>query len=276
MVRRHTVSMCTTNQNQKRKPISSRADTTTASARRAASASFLDRAAVDLVDVRRSCRRAPRAPSRPHRRAPTDVILTLSFVAAPAYRRASSLEPTRRQRARAEPRARRSLIAPPSTSSTCADRVVVRRVRRPGRTAERRPTSSSRSASLLLCHRRASSLEPPRRQRARAEPRARRALIARRRPRRASTDRVASGAACAVLAFHHRVYLPNRISLAEVHSDVRARRYVKSVADVQRGNRSGLIGSSRFPLRSAPLRSAPLRSASLRFAPLRSALPASL
>ena len=29
--------------------------------------------------------------------------------------------------------------------------VVVRRVRRPGRTAERRPTSSSRSASLLLC-----------------------------------------------------------------------------------------------------------------------------
>ena len=68
-----------------------------------------------------------------------------------AYRRASSLEPTRRQRARAEPRARRSLIAPPSTSSTCADRVVVRRVRRPGRTAERRPTSSSRSASLLLC-----------------------------------------------------------------------------------------------------------------------------
>ena len=43
------------------------------------------------------------------------------------------------------------MIAPPSTSSTCADRVVVRRVRRPGRTAERRPTSSSRSASLLLC-----------------------------------------------------------------------------------------------------------------------------
>ena len=154
------------------------------------------------------------------------------------------------------------MIAPP-ISSTNADRVVVRRVRPPGRTAGRRPTSSSRSASLLLFHRRASSLEPPRRQRARAEPRARRALIARRRPRRANTDRVASGAACAVLAFHHRVYLPNRISLAEVHSDVRARRYVKSVADVQRGNRSGLIGSSRFPLRSAPLRSAPLRSASL-------------
>ena len=195
-----------------------RANTTTASPRRAASASFLDRAAVDLVDVRRSCRRVPRAPSRPHRRAPTDAILTFSFVAAlpiaapahtsqhddsepapsrehvvlrsrcrrprrrapivsscaacavPAappsadrrhphvrlrccstYRRASSLEPTRRQRARAEPRARRSMIALPSTSSTCADRVVVRRVRRPGRTAERRPTSSARSASLLLC-----------------------------------------------------------------------------------------------------------------------------
>ena len=195
-----------------------RANTTTASPRRAASTSFFDRAAVDLVDVRRSCRRAPRAPSRPHRRAPTDVILTFSFVAAlpiaapahssqhddsepapsrehvvllsrrlrprrrapivsscaacavpaappsadrrhphvqlrccSAYRRASSPEPTRRQRARAEPRARRSLIALPSTSSTCADHVVVRRVRRPGRPAERRPTSSSRSASLLLC-----------------------------------------------------------------------------------------------------------------------------
>ena len=69
-----------------------------------------------------------------------------------------------------------------------------------------------------------------------------------------------------------RVYLPNRISLAEMQSDVRARRYVKIVVDVQRGNRSGSIGSSRFPLRSAPLRSAPLRSAPLRFAPLRSAL----
>ena len=243
-------------------------------ARRAASTSFLDRAAVDLVDVRRSCRRAPRAPSRPHRRAPTDVILTFSFVAAlPIAAPAHSSRHDDSERA--EPRARRSLIAPP-ISSTNADRVVVRRVRPPGRTAGRRPTSSSRSASLLLFHRRASSLEPPRRQRARAEPRARRALIARRRPRRANTDRVASGAACAVLAFHHRVYLPNRISLAEVHSDVRARRYVKSVADVQRGNRSGLIGSSRFPLRSAPLRSAPLRSALLRFAPLRFALPASL
>ena len=54
----------------------------TSSARRAASTSFYDRAAVDLVDVRRSCRRAPRAPSRPHRRAPTDVIPTFSFVAA--------------------------------------------------------------------------------------------------------------------------------------------------------------------------------------------------
>ena len=126
-----------------------RADTTTASARRAASTSFLDRA-VDLVDARRSCRRAPRAPSRTHRRAPTDVILTFSFVAALPIAAPAHLEPPRRRRARAEPRARRSLIAPP-TSSTRADRVVVRRVRRPGRTAGRRPTSSSRSASLLLC-----------------------------------------------------------------------------------------------------------------------------
>ena len=133
----------------------------------------------------------------------------------PAYRRASSLEPTRRRRARAEPRARRSFIVPPTLSCTrrpcCharrapfwpyrraptdvitlsfvaalpttvpahssrhdngerapirehvvplsrrrprrarADRVVVRGVRRSGRTAERRP-KSSRSASLLLC-----------------------------------------------------------------------------------------------------------------------------
>ena len=94
------------------------------------------------------------------------------------HRRAGSLEPPRRRRASAKPRARRSLIAPP-TSSTHADRVVVRRVRPPGRTAGRRPTSSSRSAaSLLLFHRRAGSPEPPRRRRARAEPRARRSLIA--------------------------------------------------------------------------------------------------
>jgi hypothetical protein len=88
----------------------------------------------------------PAAPPSADRRHPHVQLRCCS-----AYRRASSLEPTRRQRARAEPRVRRSLIAPPSTSSTCADRVVVRRVRHPGRTAERRPTPSSRSASLLLC-----------------------------------------------------------------------------------------------------------------------------
>ena len=88
----------------------------------------------------------PAAPPSADRRHPHVQLRCCS-----AYRRASSLEPTRRQRARAEPRARRSLIALPSTSSTCADRVVVRRVRRPGRTAERRPTPSSRPASLLLC-----------------------------------------------------------------------------------------------------------------------------
>ena len=220
-----------------------RADTTTASARRAASTSFLDRA-VDLVErapIVSSCAACavPDAPPSADRRHPHVQLRCCS-----AYRRAGSLEPTRRRRARAEPRARRSLIAPP-TSSTRADRVVVRRVRRPGRTAERRPTSSSRSASLLLClsprrltradtttasarraastsfldravdlverapivpscaacavpdappsadrrhphvqlrccsaYRRAGSLEPTRRRRARAEPRARRSLIA--------------------------------------------------------------------------------------------------
>ena len=125
----------------------------------------------DRVVVRRVRRPGP------HRRAPTDVILTFSFVAAlPIAAPAHSSRHDDSERA--EPRARRSLIAPLSTSSTCADRVVVRRVRRPGRTAGRRPTSSSRSASLLLFHRRAGSPEPPRRRRARAEPRARRSLIA--------------------------------------------------------------------------------------------------
>ena len=51
-------------------------------------------------------------------------------------------------------------------------------MRRPGRTAERRPTSSSRSAPLLLCPRRACSLELTRRRQASAEPRARRSLSA--------------------------------------------------------------------------------------------------
>ena len=54
----------------------------------------------------------------------------------------------------------------------------MRSVRRTGRTAERRPTSSSRSAPLLLCPRRACSLELTRRRRASAEPRARRSLSA--------------------------------------------------------------------------------------------------
>ena len=56
---------------------------------------------------------APRACAAwPHRRAPTDVILTLSFVAAPPSHPAPA-HPSRHDdaRARAEPRARRSLIA---------------------------------------------------------------------------------------------------------------------------------------------------------------------
>ena len=51
-------------------------------------------------------------------------------------------------------------------------------VRRSGRTAERRPTPSPRSAPLPLCPRRACSLELTRRRRASAEPRARRSLSA--------------------------------------------------------------------------------------------------
>ena len=54
----------------------------------------------------------------------------------------------------------------------------MRSVRRSGRTAERRPTPSPRSAPLLLCPRRACSLELTRRRRASAEPRARRSLSA--------------------------------------------------------------------------------------------------
>ena len=89
-----------------------------------------------------------RRPAPSHRPSGSGSVAQLRCCSA--HRCAGSIEPTRRRRACAEPRARRSLIAPP-TSSTRADRAVVRRLRRPGRTAGRRPTSSSRSASLMLC-----------------------------------------------------------------------------------------------------------------------------
>jgi len=92
-----------------------RADTTTASACRAASTPFLDRAA-DLAErapIVPSCAACavPAAPPSANRRHHAQLRC------CPAYRRAGSLEPTPRQRARAEPRARRSLIAPPTSPS---------------------------------------------------------------------------------------------------------------------------------------------------------------
>ena len=156
-----------------------RADTTTASARRAASTSFLDRAA-GLAERAPSCRRARRAPLWPHRRAPTDAILTLSFVAAPPSHPAPAHpKPTRRRRARAEPRARRSLIAPPASSSArrsvSSPRACAALAAPPS--ADRRHPLGSASL-LLLCV--TAPAHPSRHDdaRARAEPRARRSLIA--------------------------------------------------------------------------------------------------
>ena len=152
-----------------------RADTTTASARRAASTSFLDRA-VDLVErapIVSSCAACavPDAPPSADRRH------HVQLRCCSAYRRAGSLEPTRRRRARAEPRARRSLIAPSTSSS--ARRSCRRAPRAPFRTHRRAPTDAHH-VQLRCCsaYRRAGSLEPTRRRRARAEPRARRSLIA--------------------------------------------------------------------------------------------------
>ena len=89
-----------------------------ASARRAASNRRSLIAPPASSSARRSVSCASRVRRLPHRRAPTDAILSLSFVAAPpSSPRAGSPEPTRRRRARAEPRARRSLIAPPASSS---------------------------------------------------------------------------------------------------------------------------------------------------------------
>ena len=103
--------------------------------------------------ARRSCRRARRAPSWPHRRAPTDAILTLSFVAAPPSHPAPAHTSQHDDGERAPSREHVVLLARRRPRRARADRVVVLGVRRPGRTAERRPTPSSRSASLLLLHR---------------------------------------------------------------------------------------------------------------------------
>ena len=152
-----------------------RADTTTASASRAASTSFLDRA-VDLVErapIVSSCAACavPDAPPSADRRH------HVQLRCCSAYRRAGSLEPTRRRRARAEPRARRSLIAPSTSSS--ARRSCRRAPRAPFRTHRRAPTDAHH-VQLRCCsaYRRAGSLEPTRRRRARAEPRVSRSLIA--------------------------------------------------------------------------------------------------
>ena len=169
---------------------------------RAANTSFLHRALPTSSNARRSRRRAPRAPCWPHCRAPTDVT-TPSFVAthrpSPRWLR----EPTRRQRARAEPRARRSLIARHRPRRARAGRVVERRVRCVGRTAERRPTSPRPASLPFSTHRRAGSTilhDDDERARASAEPRARRSLLERRRSNSWRALVASSGAACAALA----------------------------------------------------------------------------
>ena len=116
-----------------------------------------DRAADTRTRTRRVvcavCRRTRRAPSWPHRRAPTDAILTLSFVAAPPSHPAPAHTSQHDDGERAPSREHVVLSARRRPRRAHADRVVVLGVRRPGRTAERRPTPSSRSASLLLLHR---------------------------------------------------------------------------------------------------------------------------
>ena len=99
-----------------------RADTATASERRAASTSFCDRAPPTSSCVRRSRRRETRGSRDPaefrrrHR--------ALRPLCCSASHRAGSLEPTRRRRASAAPRARRCCDRAPPTSS------CVRRSRR--------------------------------------------------------------------------------------------------------------------------------------------------
>ena len=104
--------------------------------RRAASTSFLDRA-VDLVE------RAPIVPSCmacavPDAPPSADRRHCVQLRCCSAYRRAGSLEPTRRRRACSEPRARRSLIAPSTSSS--ARRSCRRAGRAPFRPHRRAPT----------------------------------------------------------------------------------------------------------------------------------------
>ena len=147
--------------------------------------------------ARRSSRRASRAPSWPHRRAPTDVAIAPASLLLVRHR-ASSREPARRQRASAEPRARRSLIGAanlvvgtPIVTSGVASAVLAARpsadrrrhhVRFPAaRTSLRQlPRASTTTASE---HRAASA-----------------SFLDRRRLLVVGTPIVTSGAACAVLA----------------------------------------------------------------------------
>ena len=127
----------------------------TSSTRRAASTSILDRAAVDLVDARRSCRRAPRAPSRPHRRAPTDVILTFSFVAALRHRAGSIRANTTTARA---PPSRERVVVPDRAAVDLVD------VRRSCRRAPRAPSRPHRRAptDVILTFSSVAALPSPR------------------------------------------------------------------------------------------------------------------
>ena len=151
-----------------------RTDTTTVSERRAASTSFLVSAA-DLVErapIVSSCSACAvlAAPPSADRRHPHVQLRCRSALAAPVHSNRHDDGERAPSREHVVPCQRRR----PCRART--DRVVVRSVRRPGRTAERRPTSSSRSAPLLLRPRRACSLELTRRRRASAELRARRSV----------------------------------------------------------------------------------------------------
>ena len=204
----------------------------------------------------------PAAPPSADRRRPHVQLHCCPAIAAPAH--SSQHDGSER----AEPRARRSLIAPPSTSSTCADRVVVRRVRRPGRTAERRPTSSSRSASLLLC------LSPCQLTRAATTTAsARRAASTSCLDSAPSTSSSEHRSRCLGRGVRRsglsspRVFaqsnLTGRSAFGRASAPVRQKCCRRAAREPIRFNRLVAISTS--------LRSAPLRSASLRFAPLRSA-----
>ena len=116
-------------------------------------ASFLVRAPPTLSSAHRSCRRAQRAPSWPRRRAPTDVILTFSSVAAlPSPRLFTRTDTDDARRASAEPRARRSLSAPPTLSSahrSCPSCAACAVLAAPPSADRRHPHAQPRCCSAL-------------------------------------------------------------------------------------------------------------------------------